>query len=137
MFVTRALLDVNGQQIDNFKSVTQKAVTAAKQVPLMYKSGVAPLTKRFQVEVEYVVPQEAINVFNWMQDFGSSATLVITYDGGQSVTFSSVAVLEVGDAKIDGENELVQTVTLAASARSDANGNDTGTGVTGVVAGAI
>lgn len=137
MFVTRALLDVNGQQIDNFKSVTQKAVTMAKQVPLMYKTSAAPLTKRFQLEVEYVVPQEAANLFNWMQDFGSSATLVITYDGGQSVSFSGVAVLEIGDAKIDGENELVQTITLSATARSDANGNDTGTGVTGVVAGAI
>ena len=116
LYITRASLEVNGQTITDFKGVTEKEVTLSKVVPLMYKTGTAKLTKRYQIEMDYVVPQ--LNPFDFTAV--QAGTITIEYDGGQRDDFGSVTVLTVGDKKVDGENETVQAITFMAESK---NGN--------------
>lgn len=117
LYVTRCLLSVNGTDIDNFKAVTEKARIPRKAVPLMYKTGAAELTERFEVDVEYVVPRDTTEF-----DFTSvsGGTLTIEYDSGTQTRFGGVHCKEVGDAKIDGEAELVKVISFICETR---NGN--------------
>lgn len=118
LYVVRCALEVNGAVETNFKSFTEKSRVLRKQVPLMYKTGHAQLTQRFQVEVDYVVPQT--NPFSF--DGISGGTLTVEYDSGDRVDFGGVYTLEVGDAAVDGENELVRKVTLGAESRDGQTG---------------
>jgi hypothetical protein len=120
LYVTRARLVVEGREITDFKSVTEKSRVMRKQVPLMYQSGTADITQRFGVEVEYVVPK--INPFNFDLVAGGASTLDIEYDSGVTVRYGGVATAEVGDATLDGENELTQKVTFIAETRNGATG---------------
>ena len=116
LYVSRLSLEVNGQVVTDFKNFTEKARVLRKKVPLMYKSGTADLTQRYEVEVDYVVPQ--INPFDF--DTVQGGTLVVEYDSGERTAFGGVATAEVGDASVDGENELVKKIRLICESR---NGN--------------
>ena len=116
LYITRLALEVNGQVITDFKGFTEKARILRKKVPLMYKSGTAQLTQRYEVDVDYVVPQ--INPFSF--DGVEGGTLQVTFDSGDTIAFGGVACAEVGDATVDGENELVKKVRLICESR---NGN--------------
>jgi hypothetical protein len=116
LYVTRCALTVNGKVIDDFKSFIEKARIIRKKVPLMYKSGTAQLTQRYEVEVDYVVPQTNPYSFDAIE----GGTLSVEFDSGTTVDFGGVAVAEIGDATIDGENELVRKIRLIAETR---NGN--------------
>ena len=116
LYVTRLALEVNGQVVTDFKAFTEKARIIRKKVPLMYKSGTAELTQRYEVEVDYVVPQ--IGPFDF--DSVTGGTLSVEYDSGERIEFGGVATAEVGDATVDGENELVKKIRLIAETR---NGN--------------
>lgn len=119
LYITRATLSVNGTDISDFKAVTEKSRKPRKAVPLMYKTGAAQMTQRFSVECEYVVPRDSTSF-----DFDSvtAGTLVIEYDSGEQVRFGGVHCEEVGDAKIDGENELVKVVSFICETRNGVTG---------------
>lgn len=114
-YVTNVLLEVNGQNIEDFKSVTEGELVTARQVNLMNKTGFADVTARHQVEVEYVIPSDAPEF-----DFSAvkNGTLTIDKQNGVRVTYTGVRTLSIGAAKYDGESEgTVRTVTLAASGK--------------------
>lgn len=117
LYITRLALEVNGIVVTDFKSFTEKARTLRKKVPLMYKSGTAELTQRYEVEVDYVVPRD-VTPFDFDSVVGG--TLTVEYDSGDRTDFGGVATISVGDGKVDGENELVKVITLSAETR---NGN--------------
>jgi hypothetical protein len=119
LYITRAVLDVNGTEITDFKAVTEKARTLRKQVPLMYKTGAAQLTQRFSGELDYVVPRD-VTPFDFEGVTGG--TLTITYDSGVQVLYGGVHVVEVGDAAIDGEAELVKKIHFIAETRNGETG---------------
>lgn len=113
-YVSRVYLDVNGQSIEDFKSVAIKEVEIHKPVNLMNKTGHTKVTQRYGVDVEYVVP-EAGSAFDW--ETVSDGRLSIEYMTGKRTTFTGVYVLKTGEAKADGENEMVQTIELGAEGR--------------------
>ncbi len=113
-YVSRVLLEVNGQSIEDFKSATEKEVELHKQVNLMNKTGHMATTPRYQVEVEYVVPETSTE-FDW--EAVSDGRLTIERMNGERVTFTGVYTLKAGDAKADGENEMVRAITLGAEKR--------------------
>lgn len=121
LFVTRAVLEVNGSSITQFKSFSEKAIVANKAVPLMYSTGGAELTKRYQLEVEYVYPRDT-TPFDFLTVTGNGATLSVEYDSGERHDWGNVRTLEVGDAKVDGENELVKAITLMAESKDGNRG---------------
>ena len=111
-YVSQVLLEVNGQEITDFKSVTEKEVEIAKAVNLMNKTGFTMATARYQVEVEYVVPSDAPEF-----DFSSVAggTLTIDKMNGVRETYSGVYTLKIGATKYDGDKEATRTNDLGAA----------------------
>jgi hypothetical protein len=120
LYVTRATLNLSGSEISDFKAFSESAVTTAKQVQLMHKTGVAALTRRFLFTLTYVVP--AVGVIDWETFVGSvgSGTCNIKYDNGDVVKFLGVSVLEVGEASVDGENELSRVISFMAERKNGA-----------------
>lgn len=115
-YVNRCTLEVNGQSIDDFKAVTEKKRTIAKPVKLMNKQGTAGVTPEYGAMVDYVVPQDT-SEFDF--DAVKDGTLVIEYENGKRIRYSEVRTLEIGEAKIDGDNELVKAIDLFASGRKE------------------
>lgn len=116
IYVARATLELNGEAYADFKAVSEKARTLRKKVNLMNKSGSARLTQRYEVEVDYVVPSVGAKSFDAIE----GGTLTVEYDNGDRVSWGGLACAEVGDAAIDGENELVKKIRFIAETR---NGN--------------
>jgi hypothetical protein len=112
-YVTHCELTVNGQTVDDFKTVEEKEVDHYKQINLMGKTGHGRLTPRYGVTVEYVHPEGV--PFNWR--LVKNGTLSYTTDSGRKVIFSGVFILKEGNKKIDGENETTQTIELGAEGR--------------------
>jgi hypothetical protein len=113
-FITRAALELNGKVFDDFSSVEEHAIVAGKKVPLMYGSGWAPKTKRFELTVEYVVP--TVNAIDWLTV--KNATFTIDYENGERVSYGGVNILDVGNAKADGETEVKKAIQLSANSRN-------------------
>lgn len=113
-YVSRVLLEVNGQEISDFKSVTEGEVEISKEVKLMNKTGFTGSTPRYGAEVEYVVPEDAPEF-----DFESvkNGTLTIDKMNGVRVTYTGVRCLKVGSTKYDGDNEATKTINFGASGR--------------------
>lgn len=114
-YVNQVLLEVNGQSITDFKSVSEDAIVLRKAVKLMNKTGVITMTPQYGVKVEYVVPKNATPF-----DFAavSGGTLTIDYENGTRIKYTGVATLEIGEIKYDGENEATQTISFVAAKRS-------------------
>jgi len=113
-YVNTCLLEINGQQIEDFKSVTEDEQELARKVNLMNKTGSCGVTPRPGVKVDYVVPEDATEF-----DFASvkDGTLTIEYMNGKRTTYSRVRTLKIGEGKIDGDNELVKTIEFSAESR--------------------
>jgi len=112
-YLSRVLLDVNGVQIDDFKSATDKEVELNKRVNLMNKTGFMAATPRYGVEVEYVVPYSG--EFDWTAV--KDGRLTLEYENGKRVTYTGVCTLTVGDEKAEGENETTRAITLGATGK--------------------
>ncbi|MFH1028484.1 MAG: hypothetical protein V1791_10825 [Pseudomonadota bacterium] len=116
-YVAKVSLEVNGQEITDFKAVSEGGRTLRKQVPLMNKTGHTNVTQRYTASVDYVVPSDAPEF-----DFDSveGGTLTIDKGNGSRVTYGGVCTLEVGETKYDGDNEAVKTISLSAETRTEA-----------------
>jgi hypothetical protein len=116
-YVTEATLEINGQKISDFKGVSEKPRRLRKQVKLMGgKLGHGRLTAEYGVTLDYVVPAApAVFDFAAVED----GTLTLVYEGGRRVIYTGVSTLEIGEAKTDGENELVQTIDFGATGRRE------------------
>lgn len=110
-YVSQVLLEVNGQEITDFKSVEEKELELHKPVNLMNTTGHIGTQARPGVTVEYVVPKDAPE-FDFTQVKGG--TLTIDKQNGVRVKYSGVYVLKIGATKYDGENEAVRTIELSA-----------------------
>jgi len=115
MYVSKIELAVNGQSITDFQSFSEKSVELNKTVKLMNKTGFVGVTPRYEVEVDYVIPQSG--AFDWRGV--ADGTLTITMDGGKVVRYTGVTVLTIGDLKFDSEKEATRAITLGATARSE------------------
>lgn len=114
-YVLKVNLEVNGQDISDFKSVTESEVELRKEIRLMNKTGFADAQPRYGAEVEYVVPSDAAEF-----DFEAvkNGTLTIDKNNGVRVAYTGVYCLKVGSVKYDGDNEAVRTITFGATGRN-------------------
>lgn len=113
-YVASVNLEINGKNIDDFKSVSEKEIERHKQINLMRKTGVVSVTPRYGVEVEYVIPKDSPEQ-DWAEV--ANATLTIDKDNGKRITYSGVYVMKEGAVKYDGENEATKTIDLVALER--------------------
>ena len=113
-YVSQVLLEVNGQEITDFKAVTEGEVELAKQVKLMNKTGSMGVLPRYGVEVDYVVPADTPE-FDF--DGVKNGTLTIDKQNGVRETYTGVRTLKIGSTKYDGDNETVRTITFGAGGK--------------------
>jgi hypothetical protein len=123
-YIVRANLELAGKPIGDFKSFQEEAVQYNKQIPLMYKTGTAPVTHRYKFKAEYVVPQGG------GIDFTSLAVTGVTFnvelDGGERFIYGDVAVESISETKIDSENEYIRDVAFIALRKTYNGVIDTG-----------
>jgi hypothetical protein len=113
-YINRCTLTVNGQDISDFKSVTEDERELARRVNLMHKTGHCSVTPRPGCKLDYAVPLDSPEFdFAGVKD----GTLSIEYENGKRITYSGVRTLKVGESKIDGDNELVRTIEFGAEKR--------------------
>jgi len=115
-YVSRVLLEVNGQQIEDFDSVEEKEVETAKPVELMNTTGFIDLLERYGVNVEYIIPKD-----NPEFDFRSvkDGTLTIDRQNGTRITFSGVRATKIGNAKYDGKDAAKRSIEFHATKRTE------------------
>ena len=114
-YVNLVTLEVNGQSIDDFQSVTEKEIELRKEVRLVNKTGVVKVKARYGVSVDYVVPKSGPEFdFETVED----GTLTIDLENGVRKQFTGVYTLKVGDAKYGEDKEVTRTIELIAMKRS-------------------
>ena len=114
-YVTRCKLEFNGQDFSDFSGYKENSVALSKPVALMNKSGTAKLMPRYGFTVDAKVTKsgggaDPRRVFN--------GTFTNILDNGDREVFGGVAVTEVGDRPIDGENEITYTISYSAESRT-------------------
>ncbi len=114
-YVSQVALEVNGQEITDFASVTEKEVEIRKVVKLMNKRGVVGVIPEYGIAVEYVVPKD-VDEFDF--ESVSDGTLTIDYENGVRKQYTGVYTLKVGETKHDGDKESTRTIDLVAMKRS-------------------
>lgn len=114
-YVSRADVVINGATMADMKDFDIKALKTRDQVNMMNKTGYVNKTVRHQFSLDYVKPAGV------PYDFASleNATVVVSMDDGSTINYSNACVLEIGDLKMDGEKEAVQTITFGAESRAD------------------
>jgi hypothetical protein len=110
-YIVLCELTVDNTTITDFKSVEESEVELAKAVKAMKKTGFGDLTPMYGVVVDYLVPSTG-TPYNW--ETLRNGTLTIIDDGGRKTIYTGVCRLKVGAKRRDGENEMVQTITLGA-----------------------
>ncbi len=113
-YVMSVLLEVNGQNIDDFKAVTEGEAELAKSINLMNKTGFGQVTVRHTAEVDYVVPSDKPE-FDFSQV--KNGTLTIDKNNGVRTTYTGVYALKIGATKYDGDNEAVRTISFGATGK--------------------
>jgi hypothetical protein len=114
LYILRALLEINGKSITDFKSVTEGEVARYKTVNLMNTTGHAAIMPRYTVKTDYVVPFDTPE-FDFSQVQGG--TLTLDYQNGTRKKYGGVYVTKEGEAKFDGDNEVVKTIEFSAKTK--------------------
>ncbi|MBI5598667.1 MAG: hypothetical protein HY890_02890 [Deltaproteobacteria bacterium] len=114
-YASKITLTVNGQTIEDFKSVKIHEVEYAKPVNLMNKTGFVKVPQRHQVTVNYIVPNEAEFDFSKVED----STLTIGKEDGGTISYTGVTTLKVGETEFDGDKEAVRPITFMATYRKE------------------
>jgi hypothetical protein len=115
-YIVKCILTHDGKDIEDFESITEHPIKRAKPVELMNKTGFGKLTPRYTFSVVYVVP--TTNPLDWSKV--TNDTFVIKDDGGRITTYIGVRLIEEGEAKRDGKEEVKQTIELGATKRNPA-----------------
>ena len=114
-YITKVSLEINGALMEDFNAFTEKERVLKKTVNLMNTTGTLRVMGRFNFSLDYVVPadKEEFN-FEEVED----GTVTIDYENGSRVSFGEVECLSIGEAKFDGDKEVVKTIEFAAGTRS-------------------
>jgi hypothetical protein len=119
-YITRCTLSANGKSETNFNTFDEKGYTGGIQVKLMNETGYAPTTKRYTVELGYVVPQVNPTDYSTFKD----GTIRVEYDGGLIINYGDVNFLSVGDSLTDGEKEMIQMYLFSCGTKNGKKGDE-------------
>ena len=112
-YVSRILLEINGQEITDFEEVSETDVELYKKVELMNKTGFAELLPRYGAKVTYSIPKDAPEF-----DFEGvkNGRLTIDRKNGKRITFIGVYPLKIGETKY-GKDEAKKEIEFGATDR--------------------
>ncbi len=113
-YVSQVLLEVNGKNITDFKSVEEKEFELHKAVNLMNCTGHMTTHPRYGVNLEYVIPFDTPE-FDFTKVKGG--TITIDYQNGTRIKYTGVYVLKIGSLKHDGDKESTRTIEFSARDR--------------------
>ncbi|MDA8170321.1 MAG: hypothetical protein M0Z48_00630 [Nitrospiraceae bacterium] len=116
-YVSRINLEINGQDVDDFKKCSEGEVELAKQVKLMNKTGHCNTVPRFEVEVDYVIPSGSPEFDFTQLTAANPGTLTIDRQDGTRITYQGVVTRKIGKTEYNEEKEASKTVTLGAAGR--------------------
>ena len=113
-YVARVRFEINGKDIEDFKTVEEEEVELNKEVNLMNKTGNVGVTPRYKINVDYVVPKDSEEF-----DFGKvkDGTLTIDYENGKRIQYAGVTVLKIGATSYDGEKEATRKISFMATGK--------------------
>lgn len=114
-YVSKVLLEINGQSVTDFKTVSEDAIVLRKVVRLMNKTGNIKVVPQYGLKLGYVIPKDAPE-FNF--EAVENGTLTIDYENGTRRKYTGVSTLEIGEVTYDGDNEAVKNITFGAQKRS-------------------
>jgi hypothetical protein len=121
-YITRFTLELAGRRIDDWADFKEDEIVLNKVIPLVNKSGSAPVTQRFGFEATYVVP--TVNPFDFMANRGAVGSATVEYDDGERIDYGGVKVVSVAADPVGGENELKRKVKFFAATRNGLIGSE-------------
>jgi hypothetical protein len=112
--VGEIILDINGQTIEDFKSVKELDREIAKRVKLMNKHKRRKVTGELGLDIEYVIPSGEAEF-----DFAnlSGGTLTIDHQDGRRIKYFGVSVLTVGGVNYEEDSDPTRTITVMCTRR--------------------
>ena len=115
-YITSVTLEINGQKLDDFNAFTEKERVFKKPVNLMNTTGTVKVKERTHFSLDYVIPANKPEF-----DFQSveEGTVTIDYENGKRISFGEVNCLSIGEAKFDGDKEVVKTIEFVAGTRTE------------------
>lgn len=115
-YITSITLEVNGQKLEDFNSFTEKERVFKRPVNLMNTTGTTKVRERHGFMIDYVVPADKPEFdFQGVED----ATVTIDYENGKRISYGEVQCLSIGEAKFDGEKEVVKPIEFIAGTRTE------------------
>lgn len=116
-YISRIALEVNGQEIEDFMTFTEKEVELARPVKLMGKTGHANTVARYQAQVDYVIPADVAEFDFTQLTAATPGTLTVDRLNRTRITFRGVVTLKIGDLEYDSEKEAKKKITFGATSR--------------------
>lgn len=115
-YISKVSLEINGELEEDFNAFTEKERVFKKTVNLMNSTGTLKVKARHNFSLEYVVPADKPE-----RDFESieDGTVTIDYENGKRISFGEVQCLSIGEAKFDGDKEVVKTIEFVAGTRTE------------------
>ncbi len=111
-YVSKIILDVNGQQIEDFEEITEPEQELRKRVDLANKTGFCRVTARLEGTLKYVIPNGR-PAFNW--NSLENGTLIVTHLDGTRISYTGVSVLKVGKPVKGKDEAATQDIDWLAS----------------------
>lgn len=115
-YVSEVGLEINGQRITDFKSVTEDAVTVRKPIKLMKKTGIISVTPQHGLKLAYAIPKDSAEF-----DFCAVAdgTITIDYENGKRIKYTGVYCTEIGETTYDGGDDgAIRNISFVATKKS-------------------
>lgn len=114
-YVTQALLEINGQSITDFKTVTEGERELYGPVKLMNKTGHGKKRERPSAKLDYAIPSDGPE-FDFTTVKGG--TLTIDRENGTRIKYIGVYTTKIGEAHYDVDAEcVVKTIEFSATKR--------------------
>lgn len=115
-YITSISLEINGEKEENFNAFTEKERVFKKPVNLMNTTGTVRVKARNLFGLDYAVPaNQPERDFEGIED----GTVTIDYENGKRISFGEVSCLSIGEAKFDGDREVVKTIEFVAGTRTE------------------
>lgn len=116
--VSRCRMFMNGSEMSDFKNYRSNDQEIAKVVRLMNEVDTVDVVPENVFMVDYV-PKKGVAEFDFNAELDGTAEVKIAKLGGGSYLFQNCKCLIIGGEDMDGEKELVKTITIFGKSRSD------------------
>ena len=112
-YVSRVLLEIDSQNIEDFEEVEEGDVELAKAVELMNKIGTCELLPKYSIKVKYAIPKDADEF-----DFNSvkNGRLTIDRKNGMRIVYTGVTRIKIGATKY-GKDVATKEIEFIATDR--------------------